>query len=142
MYNYNYDTWYQNMMRNFNSNNNMTGSFLFTPEVAYNNGNLFSILYSQYKNYRPAQLSANTEKEKLLLDIGRLSFAAHDLNLYLDLNPNDESMLALFNDYRKQADSMISEYESKFGPLNISSNSLETGPFKWINSPWPWEVMK
>ena len=142
MYNYNYDTWYQNMMRNFNSNNNMTGSFLFTPEVAYNNGNLFSNLYSQYKNYRPARLSANTEKEKLLLDIGRLSFAAHDLNLYLDLNPNDESMLALFNDYRKQADSMISEYESKFGPLNISSNSLETGPFKWINSPWPWEVMK
>lgn len=142
MYNYNYDTWYQNMMRNFNSNNNMTGSFLFTPEVAYNNGNLFSNLYSQYKNYRPAQLSANTEKEKLLLDIGRLSFAAHDLNLYLDLNPNDESMLALFNDYRKQADSMISEYESKFGPLNISSNSLETGPFKWINSPWLWEVMK
>ena len=142
MYNYNYDTWYQNMMRNFNSNNNMTGSFLFTPEVAYNNGYLFSNLYSQYKNYRPAQLSANTEKEKLLLDIGRLSFAAHDLNLYLDLNPNDESMLALFNDYRKQADSMISEYESKFGPLNISSNSLETGPFKWINSPWPWEVMK
>lgn len=142
MYNYNYDTWYHNMMRNFNSNNNMTGSFLFTPEVAYNNGNLFSNLYSQYKNYRPAQLSANTEKEKLLLDIGRLSFAAHDLNLYLDLNPNDESMLALFNDYRKQADSMISEYESKFGPLNISSNSLETGPFKWINSPWPWEVMK
>ena len=129
-------------MRNFNSNNNMTGSFLFTPEVAYNNGNLFSNLYSQYKNYRPAQLSANTEKEKLLLDIGRLSFAAHDLNLYLDLNPNDESMLALFNDYRKQADSMISEYESKFGPLNISSNSLETGPFKWINSPWPWGVMK
>lgn len=142
MYNYNYDTWYQNMMRNSNSNNNMTTSSLFTPEVAYNNGNLFSNLYSQYKSYRPIQLSANTEKEKLLLDIGRLAFAAHDLNLYLDLNPNDETMLTLFNDYRKQADSMISEYESKFGPLNISSNSLETGPFKWINSPWPWEVMK
>lgn len=141
MYNYNYDTtWYQHMMRN--SYNNMTNNSLFTPEVAYNNGNLFSNLYSEYKNYRPAQLSANTEKEKLLLDIGRLSFAAHDLNLYLDLNPNDESMLTLFNDYRKQADSMINEYESKFGPCNISSNSLETGPFKWINSPWPWEVMK
>ena len=97
MYNYNYDTWYQNMMRNFNSNNNMTGSFLFTPEVAYNNGNLFSNLYSQYKNYRPAQLSANTEKEKLLLDIGRLSFAAHDLNLYLDLKPiTDITMELLF----------------------------------------------
>lgn len=141
MYNYNYDTtWYQNMLRN--SNNLINSNFLFTPEIAYNNGNLFSNLYDQYKNYRPAQLSASNEREKLLLDIGRLSFAAHDLNLYLDLNPNDESMLTLFNDYRKQADSMISEYESKFGPLNISSNSLEIGPFKWINSPWPWEVMK
>ena len=60
MYNYNYDTWYQNMMRNFNSNNNMTGSFLFTPDVVYINGNLFSNLYSQYKNYKQTQLSANT----------------------------------------------------------------------------------
>lgn len=141
MYNYNYDTtWYQNMLRN--SNNLINSNSLFTPEVAYNNGNLFSNLYDQYKNYRPAQLSASNEREKLLLDIGRLSFAAHDLNLYLDLNPNDESMLTLFNDYRKQADNLINEYEAKFGPLNISSNSLETGPFKWINSPWPWEVMK
>lgn len=140
MYNYNYlnDTMYQNMrinsMRNYNRN-----SSLFTPIDGYNNGNMFSNLYSQYKNYRPAQLSGNTEKEKMLLEIGRLSFAAHDLNLYLDLYPNDESMLTLFNDYRKSADELISQYEAKYGPLNVNSNSLENGPFKWINGPWPWE---
>lgn len=140
MYNYNYlnDTMYQNMrinsMRNYNRN-----SSLFTPSDGYNNGNMFSNLYSQYKNYRPAQLSGNTEKEKMLLEIGRLSFAAHDLNLYLDLYLNDESMLTLFNDYRKSADELISQYEAKYGPLNVNSNSLENGPFKWINGPWPWE---
>lgn len=140
MYNYDYlnDTMYQNMrinsMRNYNRN-----SSLFAPSDGYNNGNMFSNLYSQYKNYRPAQLSGNTEKEKMLLEIGRLSFAAHDLNLYLDLYPNDESMLTLFNDYRKNALELISQYEAKFGPLNVNSNSLENGPFKWINGPWPWE---
>ena len=140
MYNYNYlnATMYQNMrinsMRNYNRN-----SSLFTPSDGYNSGNIFSNLYSQYKNYRPAQLSGNTEKEKMLLEIGRLSFAAHDLNLYLDLYPNDESMLTLFNDYRKSADELISQYEAKYGPLNVNSNSLENGPFKWINGPWPWE---
>lgn len=140
MYNYDYlnDTMYQKMrmnsMRNFNRN-----SSLFLPSDGYNNGNMFTNLYSQYKNYRPAQLSGNTEKEKMLLEIGRISFAAHDLNLYLDLYPNDESMLTLFNDYRKSANELISQYEAKFGPLNVSSNSLENGPFKWINGPWPWE---
>ncbi len=140
MYNYDYlnDTMYQKMrmnsMRNFNRN-----SSLFSPSDGYNNGNMFTNLYSQYKNYRPAQLSGNTEKEKMLLEIGRISFAAHDLNLYLDLYPNDESMLTLFNDYRKSANELISQYEVKFGPLNIVSNSLENGPFKWINGPWPWE---
>ena len=98
--------------------------------------------YIPYKNMTYLRPSINNEKMRDLYKLQEMAFAAHDLNLYLDLNPNDESMLALFNDYRKQADSMISEYESKFGPLNISSNSLETGPFKWINSPWPWEVMK
>ena len=103
---------------------------------------MFFDMYIPYKSYKPRELVAKNEKDKMMLRIRELSQAVNDLNLYLDLNPNDESMLALFNDYRKQADSMISEYESKFGPLNISSNSLETGPFKWINSPWPWEVMK
>ena len=23
--------------------------------------------------------------------------------------------------------------------VNVNSNSLENGPFKWINGPWPWE---
>lgn len=137
MYNYNYDTWYQNMMRNFNSNNNMTGSFLFTPEVAYNNGNLFSNLYSQYKNYRPAQLSANTEKEKLLLDIGRLSFAAHDLNLYLDLNPDDKEVYALFKKYVKELNECVSAYSAKYEPLELCKDTGDK--YSWVSGTWPWE---
>lgn len=140
MYNsYFNDTWYQNMIGNSMRNSSMNNNSLFTPDEGYINGNLFSNLYSQYKNYRPVQLSAKNEREKMLLDIQKLAFAAHDINLYLDLNPNDESMLTLFNDYRSQVDQLMRQYEDKYGALSISSNSLDKSPFGWIDSPWPWE---
>ena len=32
------------------------------------------------------------------------------------------------------------EYENKYGPLNISSNSIDDKtPFVWENEMWPWE---
>ena len=137
---YNYNFFNDALLRNMNMNNNMSNSMaLFNVTDAYNNGNLYSNLYSQYKNYKPTILKANNEKEQLLLELSRVAFAAHELNLYLDLYPNDESMLALFNDYRQEANSLLEQYESKYGPLNVSSDNMEKSPFAWENSSWPWE---
>ena len=140
MYSYNYlnDGWYRNMNNKMYQNNNMPS--LFTPEEGYNNGNLFSGLYSQYKNYRPEVLRAGNEREKLLLELSRMSFAAHDLNLYLDIYPDDISMITLFNDYRQKTNELIAQYESKYGPLSIASDSLDQNPFAWEKGMWPWEV--
>lgn len=149
MYNYDFmnNDWVRNMNMNmdmnFNINNNlykgMMNPLLFNPTDAYNYGNLFSNLYNQYKNYKPEILKPRNEREQLFLDLSRLSFAAHELNLYLDLHPEDESVLALFNDYRREANALIKQYETKYGPLNISSDSLEKGPFAWEITSWPWE---
>ncbi len=137
---YNYNFFNDALLRNMNMNNNMNNSMtLFNVTDAYNNGNLYSNLYSQYKNYKPTILKANNEKEQLLLELSRVAFAAHELNLYLDLYPNDESMLALFNDYRQEANSLLEQYESKYGPLNVSSDNMEKSPFAWENTSWPWE---
>ena len=137
---YNYNFFNDALLRNMNMNNNMSNSMaLFNVTDAYNNGNLYSNLYSQYKNYKPTILKANNEKEQLLLELSRVAFAAHELNLYLDLYPNDESMLALFNDYRQEANSLLEQYESKYGPLNVSSDNMEKSPFAWENNSWPWE---
>lgn len=153
MYNYNYFNadWYkmyEDSSRNMlnspifdNTNTNIsTNPSLVNPEEGYNRGNLFADLYDQYKNYRPDTLRANNERERLFLDLSRMRFAAHEINLYLDLNPNDTSMIRLFNDYRKKANELMNEYESKYGPLNIMSDSLDKTPFMWEKSPWPWEV--
>ena len=80
MYNYNLfnnNNWYRELKRS-SYQNNMTSS-LFNPTEGYNNGNLFTGLYSQYKNYRPATLSANNEKDQMMLELSRIAFAAHEL---------------------------------------------------------------
>ena len=143
MYSYNNlnEEWHKSLRNNLYDNNkfNNNGWSLVNPSEGYNRGNLFANLYHQYKNYRPANLRDNTEKERLFLELSRNAFAAHEVNLYLDLNPNDTSMIKLFNDYRQNANELIREYESKYGPLSVKSESLDQTPFLWEKSPWPWE---
>ena len=118
---------------------NYNNQSLVNPTEGYNRGNIFSNLYNQYKNYKPYNLEGRTEQDKLFLELARNSFAAHELNLYLDLNPNNTSMIKLFNDYREKTDQLTQEYERKYGPLSINSNTLNQTPFIWDKNPWPWE---
>lgn len=127
-YYYQYD-WRNNPMNNMNKVN------LFNPKEGFEKGNMFENIYSEYKNYKPEVLKPINDREKLLYNIQTICFAAHDLNLYLDLNPNDQSMITLFNDYLKKEEELIKEYESKYGPMTINSNINE-----WVNNKWPWEV--
>lgn len=143
MNNYNYfnEDWYKNIppMNISTRNMNYFNSSLVSPTEGYNRGNIFQNLYSQYKNYRPANLEGRTEQDKLFLELSRNGFAAHELNLYLDLNPNDTSMIKLFNDYKEKCEQLTKEYESKYGPLSLNSPTLNQNTFMWVKNPWPWE---
>ena len=119
---------------------NSTMPSLFSPAVGLDNGNMFSDLYQPYKKYKPANVSANNERESLIRELARMGFAAHELNLYLDLHPDDTSMITLFNDYREKYNQLVKQYDEKFGPLLISSNTLNQTPFMWVKDIWPWEV--
>ena len=116
------------------SNNSLD---LFSPYEGYIKGNLFKNLYQEYKNYRPSRLNVNSEKMEMLVNIGQMGFASHELNLYLDIYPNDAQAIGLYNQYSEISNKYLKEYEKKFG--NIILNSNEGSPWSWINSPWPWE---
>lgn len=138
MYNYNdylSNQYFRNTTPNMMNNNQPN---LYTPEEGYNKGNLFADLYLGYKNYKPVKLQANNEKDALFLELSRYAFAAHELNLYLDLHPEDTTMLALFNDYRTRANQLMMNYENKYGPLTVSSDELSSS-FLWEEDKWPWE---
>lgn len=136
----NYRSMRNNNMYPFQIPNNFQNQNLFSPKEGFERGNLFANLYSEYKNYKPIPITPKNEQEKRLLEIQTLSFAAHELNLYLDLHPEDESMVRLFNDYRRQKEELVKKYEEDYGPLTVGSESMEDTTYKWINAPWPWEV--
>jgi capsule polysaccharide modification protein KpsS len=112
---------------------------LFNPSEAYLKGNLFVDLYKPYKDYKPATLHATSERDKLFLALSEMAFCAHELNLYLNVHPEDNSMIALFNDYRRETNRLMVEYESKFGPITLSSDALNNTPWLWATQDWPWE---
>lgn len=131
MNNYNY---YDYLYRN-----NMNSQNLYNPQEGFLKGNMFSNLYSEYKSYKPQKLVFKNEQEKMLYELDSISFAAHELNLYLDLHKDDQSMVTLFNDYRRKLEELTKSYEEKYGPLTVNSNVMEDKASSWINTPWPWE---
>lgn len=134
-----YDMNYQNtftntfMMPSTNNNN------ILDTKLGFKRGNIFNNLYDEYKNYKPQELKASSEREDLLLQIDEQRFAMIEMNLYLDLYPNDKSALSKFNTYLKKEKELVAVYESKYGPLTIGSPT-QTNNWLWDNSPWPWEV--
>ena len=131
---------YQNMFpNNYIMSNTGTSSNIADSQTGFKKGNLFNSLYDEYKNYKPQELKANNEKEDLLLQIDEQRFAMIEMNLYLDLYPNNKEALNRFNTYLKKEKELVTLYESKYGPLTTSS-PVQTNNWTWNNSPWPWEV--
>ena len=124
---------------NFSNNNSNINNNLYNPYEGYLKGNLFQNLYNSYKNLKPNNITIKNERDELLLNIGELSFARHELNLLLDNYPNDSNSLNLFNKYKDMEIEAVNNYERKFGPLNITSSNMNNIPFKWENDKWPWE---
>lgn len=115
---------------------------LLKPKEALEKGNMFKNLYVPYKNYKPVKLDSMSERGKLLNEIRSYGFAMKDLNLYLDVNPNNASYINLYNEYRKKKDNLVNQYERMYGPLDLTSSALENNNWVWNNSPWPWEGNK
>ena len=60
------------------------------------------------------------EQEKLLHDIGVLSFVVIELSLYLDTHPTDQNAMKYFNHYNHLANQARQEYSAKYTPLTLS----------------------
>lgn len=120
-------------------NQNIQDKQIYDPYNGFIRGNMFPELYNSYRLNKPLEITPMNEQAELLTYVDALTFAMIDLNLYLDVYPNDREALELFNQYRMQTDEYTKKYESKYGPLELTSNSLNTFPWAWDNAPWPWE---
>ena len=132
----------QNMYNNkFNQKNmnNYNLQNLYNPYEGFIRGNMFPSLYDPYKIQKPFDVDPMNEQAEMLTNIDSLGFAMVDLNLYLDVNPDDKNAIELYNQYRIEKNNLVEQYENKFGPLILTSDSLNTYPWAWDNKPWPWD---
>ncbi len=119
-------------------NNNKYSKFL-EPKEGFLRGNMETNSYISYKNMTYLKPNILNERENALYQIQETSFAAHDINLYLDTNPNDTNAIRLYNEYNNREKMLIDAYERKYGPINLSdTNGLSMTPWAWIKEPWPW----
>ena len=107
----------------------------------FKRGNMFANLYDPYKNYKPAELKAVSEREDMLMQLQELNFAMIELGLYLDLHDNDKKAISLFNQYQKKEKELCKMFENKYGPLTFDSIEYKN-TWTWDNGPWPWEVQR
>ena len=128
-----------NQIKNINTTNNYQSNNFYDPYNGFIRGNMFETLYDPYKIKEPYEIRPMNEQAELLTYIDALCFATIDLSLYLDVYPDDKKAIDLFNQYRTQKNELTEQYESKFGPLLLSSNSLNSYPWAWDDRPWPWE---
>ena len=137
----NFDYLNSNLYNEFisQSNDSVNSNNLYDPYNGLIRGNLFKQLYEPYKLKEPYEIKPMNEQARMLTEIDSLGFAIIDLNLYLDIFPNDTEKINLYNQYRTRKKNIINEYEQKYGPITLNSNNLNITPWAWNNMPWPWD---
>ena len=110
---------------------------ILNPMEGFLRGNMFQDEYEPYKNLTYFKLYPKDEKEKLLYQVMAYSFAINDLNLYLDLHPDNKEVFRLFKKYVQEEKELSQEYVKKYGPLEVTE--VLGNKYDWLNSPWPWD---
>ena len=116
----------------FNPNDNK----LFNKEEGLIKGNMFKDEYIPYKDYTPKKLYATDNKNEIKLKLYETYFAITDLNLYLDLNKDDNEIFETYKSFINEFNKYKEEYESIYGPLEIT---CITNKYDWLNGPYPFE---
>jgi len=137
MYDNSYNNPYDNML--YNMMNNESNNNLYDPYNGFIRGNLFKNLYDPYKKEEPYEIRPMNAQAELLTKIDALSFAMVDLNLLLDVRPDNREAINLYNKYKNEKEKLTKEYETKYGPITSDSDALNSFPWGWIDMPWPWD---
>lgn len=119
------------------SNKRIDSSKLVDSKEGFLKGNMFRDEYVPYKNMGVKMLKPNSEREAHLFKIMEIDFAINDLNLYLDMNPEDASAYEVFKKYTNECIRLKDEYAKKYGPLTLDQTKSNT--YEWMKNPWPWD---
>lgn len=82
--------------------------------------------------------TALSEQNRMLKDIGIISFTIVELILYLDTHPFDKQAMEYFHHYSHIRSQLMEDFAARYYPLSLA-NSDDTREWSWALSPMPWE---
>lgn len=115
--------------------NNMN---IYEPNQAFKAGTIFKSLDQPYKNYKMPTLMPTCQKEAVMMEIQKYGIVIHDLDLYLDVYPDDENAIALRRKYYKEYKELIDGYNRMAPPFDLCADEMNKVPFPWSSSKFPW----
>ncbi len=121
---------------NYNVKPGKTSKFTSVID-GYLRGNMEEGTYIPYKNYQPRLASNLSVKDSLMMNLQMYDFACNELNLYLDLNPQDEEALSLFREYKTKYDELCMKYTKEYSPIK-QTIEVASNNWRWM-CPWPFE---
>ena len=129
-------------LANLTNSQSMPNMDMNTPNIlpakeGFLRGNMFKNEYKPYKNLTYIDIRPQSDREAKLFNVMQFSFAINDLNLYLDLHPDDTRVVRLFEELVKEEKQAKKEYMEQYGPLTVTK--VKGDKFDWIESPWPWD---
>jgi len=116
--------------------NLFAGKSVNLNDDGYIYANMFKDEYVPYKNYNVYKLKGSNEEENLKLKIMEKTFIINDLNLYLDIHPNDTDIYSYFRKCEKELSKLIEQYQDRYGSIYLNGQMEK---YDWTNGPWPWE---
>jgi len=73
-------------------------------------------------------------------ELQAVDFVLVELTLYLDTHPDDQKVIAQFQQFQQRKQTLTQQFETTFGPLKEFGNSPTGQEWTWATSPWPWQV--
>lgn len=124
-----------------NSNNmkmtNIDNQKFLTAKEGFLRGNIFKNEYKPYKNLSYISISPKNDREAKLFNVMSYAHAITDMNLYLDVHPEDRGALNYLEELIVEEEKAKKDYIMNYGPLNVCDTKGDK--FKWIDSPWSWD---
>ncbi len=84
--------------------------------------------------------SSTNTKAQAAQQLAQSCFAVHEAVLYLDTHPDDQNALEYYRRKQQQLMQASENYQRTVGPIRACAVDTESGSWRWVETPWPWEM--